>query len=81
MSKRIDELMKISDKGFVDEYGDIKVILENFLNCTVSELNNALPQSCDLYDFANNVAQRLGGVTFTDRESLGNRVCPTCCVL
>lgn len=82
MSKRIDELMKISDKGFVDEYGDIKVILENFLNCTVSELNNALPQSCDLYDFANNVTQRLGGVTFPDKESLGNlRLSDLLCIM
>ena len=43
MSERIDELMRISDRGFVDEYDDIKVILNNFLNHTMSELKNALP--------------------------------------
>lgn len=70
MSKRIDELMRISDRGFVDEYDDIKVILDNFLKYTMSELNNALPESCDLYGFADNAAGKLGGIKFTDRESL-----------
>lgn len=70
MSERIDELMRISDKGFVDEYNDIKVILENFLNYSMEELNNALPESCDLYGFADNVALKLGGIKLNDRESL-----------
>lgn len=70
MSERIDELMRISDRGFVDEYDDIKVILNNFLNHTMSELKNALPESCDLYGFADNVALKLGGIKLNDRESL-----------
>lgn len=70
MSKRIDELMRISDRGFVDEYDDIKVILNNFLNYSMEELSNALPEGCDLYGFADNAAQKFGGIKFNDRESL-----------
>lgn len=82
MSKRIDELMRISDKGFVDEYDDIKVILNNFLNYTMSELNNALPESCDLYGFAENVAQKLGGIKLNDRESIENlRLSDLLCIM
>ena len=45
MSNRIDEIMQLSDNGYVEEYDDISVILEHFPNYTMEELNNALPQN------------------------------------
>lgn len=82
MSERIDELMRISDRGFVDEYDDIKVILNNFLNYSMEELSNALPESCDLYGFADNVAGKLGGIKLNDRESIENlRLSDLLCIM
>ena len=34
MSNRIDEIMQISDNGYIEEHEDIEVILEHFLNYT-----------------------------------------------
>lgn len=82
MFKRIDELMRVSDNGFIDEYDDIKVILDNFLKYTMSELNNALPDSCDLYGFAENVARKLGGIKLNDKESIENlRLSDLLCIM
>ena len=35
MSNRIDEIMQLSDNGYIEEYDDIEVILEHFLNYTM----------------------------------------------
>ena len=38
MSKQLDRIMRISDKGYVDDFADIEEILEYFLNYTVETL-------------------------------------------
>ena len=70
MSERIDEIMSVSSKGYVDDYDNIAVILKHFLNYTMEELNKALPQSCKLYDFAIDVARKLGYMEFVSRTSI-----------
>ncbi|MBD5144772.1 MAG: hypothetical protein HDT21_02470 [Ruminococcus sp.] len=56
MCKQIDDIMQISDNGYIEEHDDIAVILEHFLNYTVEELNSALPKTSKIYDFAVDVA-------------------------
>ena len=65
MSNRIDEIMQISDNGYIEEYDDIKVILEHFLNYTMEELNNALPKNHKILDFAADISQ-LERITLSD---------------
>ena len=50
MSKRIDEIMQSSDNGYIEECDDISVILEHFLNYSMEELNNSLPQNHKILD-------------------------------
>ena len=70
MSNRIDEIMQISDSGYIEEYDDIEVILEHFLNYTMEELNNALPKNHIVLDFAADIAIRLGNIDITDTSKL-----------
>lgn len=70
MSERIDEIMPISDKGYIDDYDNIAEILKHFLNYTMEELNSALPQSCKLYDFAIDIARKLGNIEFVSQTSI-----------
>ena len=72
MSERIDEIVLISSKGYIDDYDNIDEILEHFLNYTMEELNNALPQSCKMYDFAIDVARKLGYMEFVSQTSIEN---------
>lgn len=82
MSKRIDEIMRISDNGFVDEYDDIKIILENFLNYKISTLHNALPKNCDMYDFTINVAKNLGNIDISSTSQIENlRLSDLLCIM
>lgn len=82
MSKRIDEILRISDKGFVDEYDDIKIILENFLNYKISTLHNALPKNCDMYDFTINVAKKLGNIDINNSSQIENlRLSELLCIM
>lgn len=60
MSNRIDEIMQISNNSHIEEYDDIEVILEHFLNYSMEELNNALPKNYKVLDFAVDVAVKLG---------------------
>ncbi len=70
MSNRIDEIMQISDNGYIEEYGDIAVILEHLLNYTMEELDNALPKNHKILDFAADIAIRLGNIDITDTSRL-----------
>ena len=70
MSNQIDEIMQLSDNGYIEEYDDIAVILEHFLSYSIEELNNALPQSHKILDFAADIAIRLGNTDITDTSQL-----------
>ena len=70
MSNQIDEIMQINDKGYIEEYDDISVILEHFLNYTVEEINNALPKNCKMLGFATDVLQKLGDIEITDNSQI-----------
>ncbi|MDE6595679.1 MAG: hypothetical protein K2K44_06700 [Oscillospiraceae bacterium] len=70
MSNRIDDIMQLSDNGYIEEYYDIEVILEHFLNYTMEELNNVLPQNHKILDFAANIAIRLGNIDITDTSQI-----------
>ncbi len=70
MSNRIDEIMQISDNGYIEEHDDIEVILEHFLNYTMEELNNALPKNHIILDFAADIAIKLGNIDITDTSQL-----------
>ncbi|MDE6594506.1 MAG: hypothetical protein K2K44_00675, partial [Oscillospiraceae bacterium] len=70
MSNRIDEIMQLSDNGYIEEYDDIAVILEHFLNYTMEELNNALPKNHKILDFAADIAIKLGNIDITDTSQL-----------
>ena len=70
MSKRIDEIMQLSDNGYIEECDDISVILEHFLNYSMEELNNALPQNHKILDFAADIAIKLGNINITDTSQL-----------
>ena len=70
MSKRIEEIMQLSDNGYIEAYDDIKVILEHFLNYTMEELDNALPKNHKILDFAADIAIRLGNIDITDISQL-----------
>ena len=70
MCKQIDEIMQLSDNGYIEEYDDISVILEHFLNYTMEELNNALPQNHKILDFAADIDVKLGNIDITDTSQL-----------
>ena len=70
MSNRIDEIMQLSDNGYIEEYDDIAVILEHFLNYTIEELNNALPKNHKILDFAADIAIKLENIDITDTSKL-----------
>ena len=72
MSERIDEIMPISSKGYIDDYDNIDEILEHFLNYTMNELNSALTKSCKLYDFTIDIARKLGNIEFVSQTSIEN---------
>ncbi|MDE6593928.1 MAG: hypothetical protein K2K57_12830 [Oscillospiraceae bacterium] len=82
MSERIDEIMPISGKSYIDDYDNIAEILKHFLNYTMEELNSALPQSCKLYDFAIDIARKLGYMEFVSRTSIeGFRLSDLLCIM
>ena len=68
MSKHIDEIMRISDKGYADNFEDIKDILENFMSYTVEEVAGVLPGNYNLNIFSNEVIQKLGDIPLTDNN-------------
>ena len=70
MCKQIDDIMHISDSGYIEEYDDIAVILEHFLNYTIEELNNALPKNHKILDFVADIAIKLGNIDITDTSQL-----------
>ncbi|MDE6709352.1 MAG: hypothetical protein K2J76_02550, partial [Oscillospiraceae bacterium] len=70
MCKQIDEIMQLSDNGYIEEYDDIEVILEHFLNYSIEELNNALPQNHKILDFAAEIAIKLGNIDITNTSQL-----------
>lgn len=70
MHNRIDEIMQLSDNGYIEEYDDIAVILEHFLNYTMEELDNALPPNHKILDFAADIVIKLGNIDITDSSQL-----------
>ena len=70
MCKQIEEIMQLSDNGYIEEYDDIAVILEHFLNYTMEELNNALSKNHKILDFAADIAIRLGNIDITNTLQL-----------
>lgn len=66
MSKHIDEIMRISDKGYADNFEDIKDILENFMSYTVEEVSGVLPGSYSLKLYSDEIIQKLGNIPLAD---------------
>ena len=66
MSKHIDEIMRISDKGYADNFEDIKDILENFMSYTVEEIAGVLPYGYNLKSFSDDVIQKLGDISLAN---------------
>ncbi len=62
MSKQLDRIMRISDKGYVDDFADIEEILEHFLSYTVETLTCVLPPGYKMQEFADNIVRRLGNI-------------------
>ncbi len=62
MSKQINKIMRISDKGYVDDFNDIQEILNYFLNYNVGFIKSILPPEQQVLDFADNVVRKLGDI-------------------
>ncbi len=62
MLKQINEIMRISDKGYVDDFTDIREILEHFLNYNMDTIKSILPPEQQVLDFADNVVRKLGDI-------------------
>lgn len=62
MSKQIDRIMRISDKGYIDDFDDIEEILEHFLSYTVETLTCVLPLGLKVKEFADNIVRKLGNM-------------------
>ena len=82
MSKQIDRIMQISDKGYVDDFADIEEILENFLNYTVETLTCILPPGHKVHEFADNIVRKLGNIElesgstdYTDTLRISDLLC------
>ncbi|MDE6592706.1 MAG: hypothetical protein K2K57_06550 [Oscillospiraceae bacterium] len=82
MSKQLDRIMRISDKGYVDDFDDIEEILENFLSYTVETLTCVLPPGYKVQEFADNIVRKLGNIKFessstdyTDTLRLSDLLC------
>lgn len=82
MSKQLDRIMRISDKGYVDDFDDIEEILEHFLNYTVETLTCVLPPGSKIQEFADNIVRRLGNIElessstdYTDTLRISDLLC------
>ena len=82
MSKQIDRIMQISDKGYVDDFDDIEEILENFLNYNVETLTCVLPPGLKVQEFADNIVRKLGNIelecgntAYTDTLRISDLLC------
>ncbi|MDE7294580.1 MAG: hypothetical protein K2N72_09180 [Oscillospiraceae bacterium] len=64
MSKQLDRIMRISDKGYIDNFNDIEEILEHFLSYTVETLTSVLPPGLKVHEFADNIVRKLGNMEF-----------------
>ena len=62
MPKQLDRIMRISDKGYVDDFNDIEEILEHFLNYTIENLICILPPGHKVHEFADNIVRKLGNI-------------------
>ena len=82
MSKQLDRIMRISDKGYVSDFDDIEEILEHFLSYTVETLTCVLPPGYKVQEFADNIVRKLGNIEFessstsyTDTLRLSDLLC------
>ena len=82
MSKQLDRIMRISDKGYVDDFDDIEEILGHFLNYTVETLTCVLPPGYKVHEFADNIVRKLGNIElessstdYTDTLRISDLLC------
>ncbi len=82
MPKQLDRIMRISDKGYVDDFADIEEILEHFLSYTIETLTCVLPPGNKVHEFADNIVRKLGNIelessdnTYTDTLRISDLLC------
>ena len=69
MSKQLDRIMRISDKGYVDDFADIEEILEYFLNYTVETLTYVIPPGHKVHEFADNIVRKIGNIELENNDN------------
>ena len=77
MSKQLDRIMQISNKGYVSDFDDIEEILEHFLSYTLETLTCVLPPGYKVQEFADNIVRKLGNI---DLESGSTDYTDTLCI-